>query len=1039
MNDEETGAYNYLTENPPSVLQDLSSPLQFPEEEQANQDDAILSDMELGIREQLINTETTETTITEETLRAVIPPFTRLQRFNPSQLQNMNSVIGVVASVTPKSVLYSPIPETGVITATTPLKVTLSQLNSDSGILQEKIFPMESVALHKDRLLYYIGNVKLLRGTTGRICTVLAMKYIRELFICLLYYAQCNALDVLEAWPLSCDDLVRLTKFTFVSNANNRILNPSKQNQVTLVSCLFRILKGSLKKLSQSSSKGLQLMKSLTLGVWTDASSLLSPLSSISSPSPSSTSTSGVASPSFQSSHLARKHSQRTSSIQLLDDEMKMLTISSLHPLFDRNKYEDQVILPGVEGLRVVFDRRCKLDASNAMLTFFRDENHSEVIAKFTGDSSTFCPFTIRGNELRYQFESSAKAVPTWGYAFMIQPFEHVRWIGDSDVLQSSCFDWNCFALELAMEMCKAKIVSNTQFFRTVMRNLISYLRSVGMPFKSRVIELLIRLLYSSHVAMSALPNVEGMYSIVLRYCEGINAETVVPVQLPLLIEFLASYANARQLKTLSIPDDPSVLPPFVESVAPLEDSLRTAIDSVYLLTRCLYCQTIPPAPFLQEFLRRSGKPWNQAHFEQIVQCFRRFTRRLDLSLISALEQRCAKDHATMLTFPLADFALTDDDKARYYGLNSFSPLEVRMRLAFIQFFNSRLQRVVHLIELGSPWEDGINTLGKLLGGLTGYIFPSVKENALEVSILQTIYHGKDCYPVVELDNRRAFTELERSQMAGDAEFDEEARNAMTSQCTFAQLFRQTRKFKVDVLRAKLDSRERLLAVKYKGEQGLDWGGIYRDMMERCIEDLFSDRIDLFIPSPNSQGEEKNDDVVYLPNPKYRESSDALAMYGFVGNLIGISLRTKQLMSFELCSAIWKTIVGDAVTSEDVESVDRAFINTLNQVRDFEQSGDAEDFQYLFGLTFAVPDSAGNEVELIPSGAQVSVSFENRAKFVQLALDYRLNEWKQAAEAIASGVYALVPQRALSLFTWEQLERAVQGAPEVESWKRGNG
>ena len=28
-------------------------------------------------------------------------------------------------------------------------------------------------------------------------------------------------------------------------------------------------------------------------------------------------------------------------------------------------------------------------------------------------------------------------------------------------------------------------------------------------------------------------------------------------------------------------------------------------------------------------------------------------------------------------------------------------------------------------------------------------------------------------------------------------------------------------------------------------------------------------------------------------------------------------------------------------------------------------------------------------------------------------------------------VYALIPQRALSLFTWEQLERAVKGTPEV--------
>ena len=42
-----------------------------------------------------------------------------------------------------------------------------------------------------------------------------------------------------------------------------------------------------------------------------------------------------------------------------------------------------------------------------------------------------------------------------------------------------------------------------------------------------------------------------------------------------------------------------------------------------------------------------------------------------------------------------------------------------------------------------------------------------------------------------------------------------------------------------------------------------------------------------------------------------------------------------------------------------------------------------------------------------------------------------MTEWKQAAEAIAAGVYALVPQKALSLFTWEQLERAVKGVPEV--------
>ena len=150
-----------------------------------------------------------------------------------------------------------------------------------------------------------------------------------------------------------------------------------------------------------------------------------------------------------------------------------------------------------------------------------------------------------------------------------------------------------------------------------------------------------------------------------------------------------------------------------------------------------------------------------------------------------------------------------------------------------------------------------------------------------------------------------------------------------------------------------------------------------------------------------------------------------------MGNLIGISLRTKQLMSIELCSAIWKTIVGDKITAEDVEAVDSEFMNALKQVKEYKESDGKEDFVYLFGLTYSVADSAGNEVEIIPSGSQVSVTFENRLHYYDLALDYRLNEWKQAAEAIAAGVYALVPQRALSLFTWEQLERAVKGVPEV--------
>ena len=69
-------------------------------------------------------------------------------------------------------------------------------------------------------------------------------------------------------------------------------------------------------------------------------------------------------------------------------------------------------------------------------------------------------------------------------------------------------------------------------------------------------------------------------------------------------------------------------------------------------------------------------------------------------------------------------------------------------------------------------------------------------------------------------------------------------------------------------------------------------------------------------------------------------------MYRFVGNLIGISLRTKHLLPFEFCPQIWKTIVGDVITEEDIEMIDEGFVSTLKQIREYEEQ-EKDDFQYV--------------------------------------------------------------------------------------------
>ena len=1059
FNEDYAQSQQFIEKHTPEEREALfDSSLELPTFSQGVSDESVLSDLELGIRRQQVPSSGSERQVTNALLSTILPPFSRLQHLNQSDLKNQSGMIGVVASITSKSVTFSPVAETGVITSFDLASATLSILNSNSGILEEKKFPLESVALHKDRFLYFLGNVKLVRGTVGRICTVLSIKFIRELLICLIYYAKLHQIDVLSAWPIKSDELIQLFKYTYVTYCNNLILKPWKHNHVTLVSCLFRILKENFKQIVWTSSHGNDLLSSLTAGLWTGSSVTLShpcvphlhrSYSDLLHSSASSSSVSGPALLEFG----------RTAS----SSEYRVV---SLHPSKTRVSYYDRVMLPAAAGLRVVFDKRCCLDTDNAFLTFYRDEKHTQVIARFTGGPSNFCSFTVRGSTLRFLYESNIHAQPTWGYAFVVQPFENIQWGGDMEIPISPCFDWNCLALDLVLHISKRLTNPPTEYFQRVFSNLLTYLRTAGLPFKSTIVELLIKMLHLC-MPLTKLPDVSGLYKVVMDYCEGIDENTMVPEHLPLLIEFLTSCRLSLQLH--QIYESRSVDPKsgnqqilfynnFIHTESPKTDSLSsksadesvknspsilispsscsticTCVETVYVLATCLFYQSIPPPSFLSFFLSSCNQSVTQASLDQITDCFARFTRRLDLSLVSVLEQHCNASDA-MLTFSLLDFTLSEDDKARHYGLNSFSRLDIRLRLFFLQYFNAQLQRIVHLVDLGLPRESGIITLGRILAGLTGYIFAPVKEHVLALTISQTVYHGKDCYPVVELDNRRVFTAMERDALPSRGS-DTETQHALSSQCTFAQLFRETRDIPVEVLRAPLDGRERLLAVKLKGEQGLDWGGIYRDTIERCIDDLFSDRIDLFLACPNAREPNSPGEMKYLPNPKYRESSDALAMYSFVGNLIGIALRTKQRMAFELCSAVWKTIVGDVVTIDDVDSVDHAFVSTLRQVNEFTQTDDSEDFQELFVLTFSVLDSAGNEVELMPSGSQVPVTYSNRSKFYQLALESRLTEGKQAAEAIAAGVYALVPQRALSLFTWEQLERAVKGEPEVGTRK----
>jgi HECT-domain (ubiquitin-transferase) len=102
--------------------------------------------------------------------------------------------------------------------------------------------------------------------------------------------------------------------------------------------------------------------------------------------------------------------------------------------------------------------------------------------------------------------------------------------------------------------------------------------------------------------------------------------------------------------------------------------------------------------------------------------------------------------------------------------------------------------------------------------------------------------------------------------------------------------------------------------------------------MTRIADDLFSNHFDLLIPCPNAKhGAGQNNDK-YLPNPQHC-SPLAMAQFTFVGKLMGISLRTRLCMSFELPSLVWKGLTGLAIGGDDLRAIDTISCQFLEAVR----------------------------------------------------------------------------------------------------------
>ena len=289
----------------------------------------------------------------------------------------------------------------------------------------------------------------------------------------------------------------------------------------------------------------------------------------------------------------------------------------------------------------------------------------------------------------------------------------------------------------------------------------------------------------------------------------------------------------------------------------------------------------------------------------------------------------------------------------------------------------------------------------------------------------------------------------------GQRQMEEQARIAMRSTLYSRQLVQPVLPLKIrraqlvgDSFRAISHHRDELkksLRITFEGEDGVDAGGLRKEWFLLLSRTLFNPEFGMFLAPDSASG------LTYF-NPSCVEDPDD---YYLVGAVLGLAIYNTVTLDVPLPQVVYNKLRDETVGLKDLEAWQPELAKGFRALLEFEPKEDVED---VFCRSFVAEfESWGElqEVELVPGGAEVAVTGENRqgtsqcltgrleqeqllisaaplfAEYVKLMVDFLLNVNVSAQfEPFAEGFLDVVGGNALSLIRGEELELLVRGSPE---------
>ncbi|KOC65444.1 E3 ubiquitin-protein ligase Su(dx) [Habropoda laboriosa] len=231
------------------------------------------------------------------------------------------------------------------------------------------------------------------------------------------------------------------------------------------------------------------------------------------------------------------------------------------------------------------------------------------------------------------------------------------------------------------------------------------------------------------------------------------------------------------------------------------------------------------------------------------------------------------------------------------------------------------------------------------------------------------------------------------------------------------------------IMNAEAFALRRRLYIIFKGEEGLDYGGVSREWFFLLSHEVLNPMYCLF------EYANKNNYSLQI-NPASYVNPDHLQYFKFIGRFIAMALYHGRFIYSGFTMPFYKRMLNKKLVMKDIESIDPEFYKSLVWIK--ENNIDECGLELYYSVDFEILGQVIHH-ELKEGGDKIRVIEDNKEEYIRLMTEWRMTRGiEDQTKAFLEGFNSVVPLEWLKYFDERELELMLCGMQEidVEDWQR---